>query len=114
PRRYPSSCPPLQPSGPPRAMHSFPTRRSSDLRRRADTAAGRFGAHAAGTILGGLARRPEIRAAECVDAARIGFLVVTTARRETRSEEHTSELQSPDHLVCRLLLEKKNISTAWL
>src|SRR5438552_4510332 len=26
---------------------------------------------------------------------------------ERRSEEHTSELQSPDHLVCRLLLEKK-------
>src|SRR5207244_13033229 len=26
---------------------------------------------------------------------------------DTRSEEHTSELQSPDHLVCRLLLEKK-------
>src|SRR6266581_2845574 len=26
----------------------------------------------------------------------------------TRSEEHTSELQSPVHLVCRLLLEKKN------
>src|SRR5947208_7997307 len=37
---------------------------------------------------------------------------------DRRSEEHTSELQSPDHLVCRLLLEKKkqtiiqeNIST---
>src|SRR5438552_11132005 len=29
------------------------------------------------------------------------------AHVETRSEEHTSELQSPDHLVCRLLLEKK-------
>src|SRR5258708_31724121 len=28
--------------------------------------------------------------------------------RHWRSEEHTSELQSPDHLVCRLLLEKKN------
>src|SRR5258708_33218113 len=28
---------------------------------------------------------------------------------EIRSEEHTSELQSPDHLVCRLLLEKKKI-----
>src|SRR5258708_16610608 len=28
-----------------------------------------------------------------------------------RSEEHTSELQSPDHLVCRLLLEKKNTPT---
>src|SRR5258708_26096075 len=27
---------------------------------------------------------------------------------KNRSEEHTSELQSPDHLVCRLLLEKKN------
>src|SRR5258708_18748669 len=27
--------------------------------------------------------------------------------RALRSEEHTSELQSPDHLVCRLLLEKK-------
>src|SRR5258708_19057920 len=27
-----------------------------------------------------------------------------------RSEEHTSELQSPDHLVCRLLLEKKKSS----
>src|SRR5258708_2615080 len=27
----------------------------------------------------------------------------------SRSEEHTSELQSPDHLVCRLLLEKKII-----
>src|SRR5258708_21759882 len=28
-------------------------------------------------------------------------------RAAARSEEHTSELQSPDHLVCRLLLEKK-------
>src|SRR5258708_31573462 len=28
-------------------------------------------------------------------------------RHRLRSEEHTSELQSPDHLVCRLLLEKK-------
>src|SRR2546427_6771073 len=30
-------------------------------------------------------------------------------RRATRSEEHTSELQSQSNLVCRLLLEKKNI-----
>src|SRR5258708_29491821 len=37
------------------------------------------------------------RGSEAQDAAIIG-----------RSEEHTSELQSPDHLVCRLLLEKKN------
>src|SRR5258708_35891498 len=34
-----------------------------------------------------------------------------TARGENgRSEEHTSELQSPDHLVCRLLLEKKKLT----
>src|SRR5438552_9147653 len=38
-------------------------------------------------------------------------VVLMTSCRVTadplRSEEHTSELQSPDHLVCRLLLEKK-------
>src|SRR5258708_31909844 len=32
---------------------------------------------------------------------------VSCRGRRGRSEEHTSELQSPDHLVCRLLLEKK-------
>src|SRR5207244_12957155 len=31
----------------------------------------------------------------------------TIFKTQARSEEHTSELQSPDHLVCRLLLEKK-------
>src|SRR5256885_5555898 len=31
------------------------------------------------------------------------------AARKKRSEEHTSELQSPCNLVCRLLLEKKNL-----
>src|SRR5258708_26778917 len=34
--------------------------------------------------------------------------------RGNRSEEHTSELQSPDHLVCRLLLEKKKQKTCSL
>src|SRR5258708_23646844 len=34
-------------------------------------------------------------------------LVETPVVTTIRSEEHTSELQSPDHLVCRLLLEKK-------
>src|SRR5207244_9040298 len=33
-----------------------------------------------------------------------------STHRRPRSEEHTSELQSPDHLVCRLLLEKKKKS----
>src|SRR5256885_10568027 len=39
-----------------------------------------------------------------------GFVVspgVLLSRQTTRSEEHTSELQSPCNLVCRLLLEKK-------
>src|SRR5258708_30649810 len=35
------------------------------------------------------------------------FLMRSAGRMRNRSEEHTSELQSPDHLVCRLLLEKK-------
>src|SRR5690348_17904215 len=35
------------------------------------------------------------------------ILFVMRARTSVRSEEHTSELQSPVHLVCRLLLEKK-------
>src|SRR5258708_18516740 len=39
-----------------------------------------------------------------------GYMMPTVGSillRDERSEEHTSELQSPDHLVCRLLLEKK-------
>src|SRR2546430_13431003 len=35
-------------------------------------------------------------------------LVFHTARQSSRSEEHTSELQSQSNLVCRLLLEKKH------
>src|SRR5258708_31636811 len=35
-------------------------------------------------------------------------LLAHDLQQRIRSEEHTSELQSPDHLVCRLLLEKKN------
>src|SRR3712207_7796578 len=46
------------------------------------------------------------------DAADFTFLIVGTFRpdslRPLRSEEHTSELQSRQYLVCRLLLEKKN------
>src|SRR5947208_4403717 len=35
------------------------------------------------------------------------LFIRTVCKQARRSEEHTSELQSPDHLVCRLLLEKK-------
>src|SRR5438876_8562824 len=42
------------------------------------------------------------------DVAPITRYSLEAFRRVLRSEEHTSELQSPVHLVCRLLLEKKN------
>src|SRR5690554_7211300 len=53
---------------------------------------------------------PAVTEAICKQA---GELVHTSnlysiARQQERSEEHTSELQSRPHLVCRLLLEKKN------
>src|SRR5258708_7292817 len=37
----------------------------------------------------------------------LDVVVASAELANDRSEEHTSELQSPDHLVCRLLLEKK-------
>src|SRR5258708_8171865 len=45
---------------------------------------------------------------DVVELAEVGHVGrgIAQAPRD-RSEEHTSELQSPDHLVCRLLLEKK-------
>src|SRR3989454_4664824 len=45
------------------------------------------------------------RADDC--AAMVGDAVRRWGRLDIRSEEHTSELQSPCNLVCRLLLEKK-------
>src|SRR2546422_8439257 len=41
------------------------------------------------------------------------WAVKDVPRARQRSEEHTSELQSRLHLVCRLLLEKKNKEWAW-
>src|SRR5690625_6924284 len=40
---------------------------------------------------------------------RMGAVVVGISEKDIRSEEHTSELQSRGHLVCRLLLEKKKM-----
>src|SRR5438876_5921163 len=77
-----------------RFLHSFPTRRSSDL---LTGSAGQL-AHQATT--------PVFTPASpmtCQKAFVRRRLEVTG-----RSEEHTPELQSPVHLVCRLLLEKKN------
>src|SRR5258708_26218752 len=48
------------------------------------------------------------QASPCPRAVSSGLNQLKTPHEGTaRSEEHTSELQSPDHLVCRLLLEKK-------
>src|SRR5689334_24607619 len=68
----------------PPALHSFPTRRSSDLAPRRT----------------GRPRPTRARPLPWRRSARDS--------RAPRSEEHTSELQSQFHLVCRLLLEKKN------
>src|SRR5256885_11036294 len=71
------------------------------FRSRLDQHARRFGG---GVRLLGIGRR-HLRGAEQADAERLereGGLL-------RRSEEHTSELQSPCNLVCRLLLEKKKL-----
>src|SRR5258708_17846516 len=58
------------------------------------------------------ARRAGLPTADKEESQEICFVPAATRAGEfvedaARSEEHTSELQSPDHLVCRLLLEKK-------
>src|SRR5205814_9962731 len=92
-----------------RPLHSFPTRRSSDLTfayyvvRRPDflDLSMHFLAAASRTERAQPALpSPSIRAASSTTAC-------WASVSGTRSEEHTSELQSLRHLVCRLLLEKK-------
>src|SRR5258708_26471202 len=51
-------------------------------------------------------RKPGMAARIALNTPAILAMNANLNQRE-RSEEHTSELQSPDHLVCRLLLEKK-------
>src|SRR5256885_6806789 len=76
----------------------------------------------AGLGRGAVAVVVELAAPEAVDLGHEapGTVDRFTGRRTKapeRSEEHTSELQSPCNLVCRLLLEKKNkriVSRAWL
>src|SRR2546426_8468536 len=54
--------------------------------------------------------RPSAPPRDCA-GLRIRALALPTAEPVSRSEEHTSELQSPCNLVCRLLLEKKKKTT---
>src|SRR5690625_7095567 len=51
--------------------------------------------------------KPDLRAWFAQDAQRAEKFTATVGDLHVRSEEHTSELQSRGHLVCRLLLEKK-------
>src|SRR2546430_3536381 len=48
-----------------------------------------------------------LEAARAAGRSTLGLKPVAAGCEETRSEEHTSELQSQSNLVCRLLLEKK-------
>src|SRR5690348_10116706 len=50
----------------------------------------------------------ELNAGPPLTLAPTAVIAARLSRGHARSEEHTSELQSPVHLVCRLLLEKKN------
>src|SRR5947208_10432296 len=80
-----------------RELHSFPTRRSSDLIQQMLR-----------EILPHPLREVRLVVGETVRLARQDQQVEAHG---FRSEEHTSELQSPDHLVCRLLLEKKKLQS---
>src|SRR3712207_8746503 len=55
-----------------------------------------------------LERTAEERLADYVEFLRIPSIGTLSEHKDDRSEEHTSELQSRQYLVCRLLLEKKN------
>src|SRR5437762_5802132 len=90
-------------------LHSFPTRRSSDLgaadlfvnqtaRRIAPV---RMTGNYGGEILRSIVAFKPTSLQEGLLETEFGIHV------QARSEEHTSELQSPMYLVCRLLLEKK-------
>src|SRR5690348_18111319 len=86
----------------------FPTRRSSDLTGIFITGGdqARLSALMVGTRAAETIRRCNKEGT--VVAGTSAGASILGAHMMSRSEEHTSELQSPVHLVCRLLLEKKN------
>src|SRR5690606_41516684 len=91
-----------------RALHSFPTRRSSDLPLAPRRGAG--GRRCVPTPAAVLRCVPAPGGAERHGQATAPVAVRRTLSRtsaDARSEEHTSELQSRENLVCRLLPEKK-------
>src|SRR5205085_11326150 len=81
---------------------SIPTRRSSDLSVAAKLACG-FARVSLADPQASAGAKPH---GAVIPAARASFWLARNAIRSTRSEEHTSELQSQTKLVCRLLPEK--------
>src|SRR5947208_6844345 len=67
--------------------------------------------HLAGRV-GSLDKRNDIKQQTFIGPFAQVHIALVGSAIGYRSEEHTSELQSPDHLVCRLLLEKKNTAHA--
>src|SRR5690625_5305730 len=65
--------------------------------------------HGTGAVRGGEIEVDSSASSQFVSAL---LLANWEEAEESRSEEHTSELQSRGHLVCRLLLEKKNAKTS--
>src|SRR5439155_24604866 len=98
----------FQPSPHHRDLPSFPTRRSSDLMGRRSLS---------GSPIGGIVETQEMldfcgqhnitAEVEVIPIQKINEAYDRLVKSDVRSEEHTSELQSRGHLVCRLLLEKK-------
>src|SRR5690606_40089360 len=88
-------------------FRSFPTRRSSDLGDR--VGAEREGGGEGGVLRLETGRREPVR--RWRRHRRFRGKYSTGKRRGQRSEEHTSELQSREKLVCRLLLEEKKRRT---
>src|SRR5690606_41209463 len=94
---------PSTPSRSPRALPSFPARRSSDLHHGQSVRLDLNRVTVGTDIEDGPATLSRIGSGENW----IGYHLVTHLALHRRSEEHTSELQSRENLVCRLLLEKK-------
>src|SRR5207244_12071293 len=89
----------------------FPTRRSSDLSRRCQSSSCASSQRACCSFVRA-SRSAGIPSVSLSTSAATRLCLSSSSSdgaSSRRSEEHTSELQSPDHLVCRLLLEKKKL-----
>src|SRR5690606_41222490 len=87
-------------------LRSSPTRRSSDLLKGSAALTPNF------HLFGNFANQDLENSSVDFDQWRVGVgYNQQISRSWLRSEEHTSELQSRENLVCRLLLEKKNMRT---